>query len=76
MRTETAKCAASPAATPTPPAPPTAAPPQLRTVLAAHTGHLQLDAVRVMEQTVADGVGLVGLADDGVPAADGQLAGA
>ena len=31
--------------------------------------------MRVVEQAVADGVGLVGVADDGVPVGDGQLAG-
>ena len=31
--------------------------------------------MRVVEQAVADGVGLVGVADDGVPVTRGQLAG-
>ena len=31
--------------------------------------------MRVVEQAVADGVGLVGVADDGVRVGDGQLAG-
>ena len=36
---------------------------------------LQLDAVCVVEQAAWDGVGLVGVADDGVPVGDGQLTG-
>ena len=36
---------------------------------------VQLDAVRVMEQSVTDGVCLIGVADDGVPIGDGQLTG-
>ena len=40
-----------------------------------HGAALELDAVGVVEQAVANGVGLVGVADDGVPVRDGQLAG-
>ena len=40
-----------------------------------HRGALQLDAVGVVEETVADGVGLVGIADDAMPVRDGELAG-
>ena len=36
---------------------------------------LEVDAVRVVEQAVADGIGLVGVADDGVPVGHGQLTG-
>ena len=41
----------------------------------SHGATLQLDTVSVVEQAVADGVGLVGVADDGVPVGDGQLTG-
>ena len=41
----------------------------------SHRATLQLDTVCVVEQAVADGVGLVGVADDGVPVGDGQLTG-
>ena len=46
-----------------------------RVVCPPHRAALELDAVGVVEQAVADGVGLVGVADDGVPVGDGQLAG-
>ena len=41
----------------------------------SHRAALHLDAMRVVEQAVADGVGLVGVADDGVPIGHGQLTG-
>ena len=44
-----------------------------RVVLVASSG--PDDAVRVVEQAVADGVGLVGVTDDGVPVGHRQLAG-
>ena len=46
-----------------------------RVVRASHRAPLQVDAVRVVEQAVADRVGLVGVADDGVPVGHRQLAG-
>ena len=46
-----------------------------RVVRTSHRAALQLDAVRVVEQAVADGVGLVGVTDDGVPVGHRQLAG-
>ena len=44
-------------------------------VCPSHRAALQLDTVCVVGQAVADGVGLVGVADDGVPVGDGQLTG-
>ena len=38
----------------------------------SHRATLQLDTVCVVEQAAWDGVGLVGVADDGVPVVDGE----
>ena len=45
-----------------------------RVVHPSHGAARELDAVRVVEHAVADGVGVVGVADDGVPVGHGQLA--
>src|SRR3972149_3124416 len=46
-----------------------------RSLGAADGGPLQLDAVRVVQQAIADRVGLVGIPDDAVPVLDRRLAG-
>src|SRR5262245_5206438 len=43
--------------------------------LLASRGGLEHEAVGVVEETIADGVGQRGLADEGVPLSDGELAG-
>ena len=57
------------------PAGPGTGPPEHTAGRLRHAPQRELEAVRVVEEAVADGVGLVGVSDDGVPVGDGELAG-